>query len=351
MASTLAAHGRPEHEAERTILDGLGRSVTIPQDPRRIVTAGRAVMMTANALWAFESTPDRVVGVGRISQGRGNFLPRLDPGYRSITELASNVGPEQVASLDPDLVILKSVVRGSLGEPLERLGIPVVYVDLESPEQYQRDLGVLGAVLGEERRAGELQEYYRSVTSEITAITDTIEKEERPTTLLLYYRGTGGDVSFNVPPAGWIQTRLVEMGGGRPVWRDANPGSGWGTVGFEQIAAWDPEVIILVEYGGAAREIAERLRGQPRWQALRAVREGRFLAMPLDHYSWDQPDVRWLLGLQWTAGVLHPELFAGIDLERETRRFYRMLYGLSDTRFDELIAPVLSGDFPGGETP
>lgn len=360
LVSPLAARGAAEYQwteamaaapETREITDGLGRTVTIPSDPTRIVTAGRAVMMTANALWAFESAPERVVGVGRISQGRGNFLPRLDPQYNRIMELEHNVGPEQVAALNPDLVILKSVVRSSLGAPLERLGIPVVYVDLETPEQYQRDLAVLGSVLNEEDRARELQEYYHRITAEIATLTAEVATEDRPSTLLLYYRGTGGDVSFNVPPAEWMQTTLVELGGGRPVWHEANRGGGWGTVSFEQIAAWDPEVIILVEYGGRASEIRDRLREQPRWQALRALAGDRFYAMPLDHYSWDQPDVRWLLGLQWTAKTLHPERFARINLEEELRRFYRTLYGLDENRFEELISPVLAGDIPRENAP
>jgi iron complex transport system substrate-binding protein len=282
-----AAGGREAGSVDqtRTITDGLGREVTVPVDPRRIVTAGRAVMMTANTLWAFESAPDRVVGVGRITQGRGNFLPLIDPNYGDLVVLERNVGPEQVASLAPDLVILKSVVRSSLGEPLERLGIPVVYVDLENPEQYQRDLAVLGTVVREEDRARELQRYFLATTGRIMERTVALDDDQRPSTLLIYYRTSGGETAFNVPPAGWMQTQLVEMAGGNPVWREANPGGGWGTVSFEQIAAWDPEVIVLVEYDGNGPEIRSRLENEPRWRELRAVRNDRFHAMPLDHYS------------------------------------------------------------------
>lgn len=338
---------REMHSQTRTVTDGLGREVTIPADPQRIVTAGRAVMMTANALWAFESAPARMVGVGRISQGRGNFLRRIDPDYDRITVLERNVGPEQVASLAPEVVILKSIMRGPLGNTLERLGLPVIYVDLENPEQYQRDLAVLGSVVREEQRAQELRAYFRRITDEISDATSRIGSRDRPSTLLLYYRTSGGEVSFNVPPAGWIQTRLVEMAGGTPIWREANPGSGWGTVSFEQIAAWNPEVIILIEYDGAAPEVLDRLREQPRWQALEAVRNGRFHAMPMDYYSWDQPDVRWLLGLQWTAKTLQPAVFPDLDLDARTREFFRTLYGLDSAAYDELIAPVLSENLTG----
>ena len=79
--------------------DALGRAVSIPTDPERIVIAGRAVMMTANALYMFPGAPSRIVGIGRIDQGKGNFLPAIDPGYGSKAVLEQNVGAEQVAGL------------------------------------------------------------------------------------------------------------------------------------------------------------------------------------------------------------------------------------------------------------
>ncbi|MFW5826897.1 MAG: ABC transporter substrate-binding protein [Alkalispirochaeta sp.] len=359
-AGTVSTHasGRPEVEGAdgavdtaadtRTIVDGLGREVVVPADPRRIVTAGRGVMMTANVLWAFEDISERVIGVGRISQGRGNFLFKIDPDYGENIVLERNVGPEQIASLAPDLVILKSGVRSGLGQPLERLGLPVLYVDLENPEQYQRDLAVIGGALGDTARATELQNYFRSTASRITNVTANLNDDERPSVLLIYYRSSGGEVSFDVPPAGWMQTQLVDMAGGVPVWRSVHTGSGWTTIGFEQIAAWDPEVIILVEYGGEAPHIRKRLERQPRWQELQAVQNGQFYAMPMDHYSWDQPDVRWLLGLQWMAVTLHPDQFADVNLDTRMREFFAELYRIDDAIYEKLIVPTVAGDFPGG---
>lgn len=353
----IGASGRPEASdtqdstgVTRTVTDGLDRDVSLPEDPRRIVIAGRAVLMMADVLWAFESAPERVIGVGRISQGRGNFPAAIDPGYEErITILERRVGPEQVASLNPDVVILKSMERENLGIPLERLGIPVIYVDLESPEQYQRDLAVLGAVVNEEGRAAELAGYFRRVSAEVVDTASRIPSSDHLSTLMLYYRASGGEVAFDVPPAGWMQTRIVEMAGGTPVWKEANPGGGWATVGFEQIAAWNPDVIVMIEYGGSALEIVSRLKEEPRWQALDAVRRDRFYAMPMDYYSWDQPDVRWLLGLQWLAGVLQPRAFTELDIDARTREFFRVLYGMEDPAYEELILPVLAGSNVGAE--
>jgi iron complex transport system substrate-binding protein len=343
-SGTVAAQGTDLAAAPVAVTDALGREVRLDRPPERIVTAGRAVLMIADVLYAFEEAPERLVGVGRIRQGRANFLPAIDRDYGEKTILEQNVGPEQIAALTPDLVILKTFMREPLGRRLERLGIPVVYVELENPEQYQRDIMMLGALLGEEDRAREITGWYHRRTEEIESRTRVIPTRQRPETLLIYYRRSDGDTSFQVPPSGWIQTRLVESAGGIPVWEGANAGGGWGTVSFEQIAAWNPEEIFLVAYDGTGADVRDRLTADPRWQALAAVREGRFHAFPGDFYSWDQPDTRWILGLEWLAGQLHPDLFTDRPIEATMREFFREMYRLDETEFGRIIEPMLTGD-------
>jgi iron complex transport system substrate-binding protein len=330
--------------AVRTVTDALGRAVQVPADPQRVVTAGRAVLMIADVLYAFEDAPERLVGIGRISQGSGTFVADIDPAYGEKTVFERNVGPEQIVAANPDLVILKNYMKESLGDPLSRLGMPVIYVELETPEQYQRDILLLGEALNEEVRARSLAAYFADELAEVETATAPLSEARRPDTLLLYYRGSGGDVSFQVPPAGWIQTRIVEAAGGDPVWTETVAGGGWQTVGFEQIAAWDPEAIAIVSYNDDVAEIRDRLRGESRWQNLQAVRSERFYAFPGDYYSWDQPDTRWLLGVKWLATRLQPELFGAASILAETEEFFRIVYGLDEEQYNALIVPRLTGD-------
>ena len=344
-ATGLGEADEPLPEASITLTDALDRTITLPGPPRRLVTAGRAVLMIADVLYAFETAPDRLVGVGRISQGRENFLPAIDPDYDEKTILERSVGPEQIAALNPDAVILKTFMRESLGSRLEALGIPVVYVQLETPEQYQRDLRTLGVLLGEPARAEQLAQFYQNVVEEVTAHVATVRAGSgAPDTLLLYSRPSDGDSAFQVPPATWIQTRMIEIAGGNPVWRQANPGGGWGTVGFEQIAAWDPEHIMIVAYDGSAANLRDRLMDQPRWRALRAGAEGNIHAFPTDFYSWDQPDTRWILGLQWLAHTINPTVEYPRSMESAAREFFFEFYRLDDSAFASVISPMLTGD-------
>lgn len=327
-----------------TVTDALGRTVHFDRLPQRIVLAGKALFMVADALYLFPEAGTRIAALGQTGQGSANFIPLIDPNFEQKISLGTDAGPEQIAAARPDCVILKSYLAEKLGKPLELLGIPVVYVDLETPDQYRRDLLTLGEILGDEARAQEVVAFYQERVERVSQALAGLAEEEKPRVLLVYYTDKDGTVAFNVPPMEWIQTWMIQAAGGRPVWGDAHPTGGWTKVGFEQIAAWDPDVVFVVAYFNPIDQVTKTLREDPQWKALRAVQEGRLYGFPDDVYSWDQPDPRWILGFTWVATKLHPERFQGMDILAEARTFYRQLYGMDEAAFEELIQPTLAGD-------
>jgi iron complex transport system substrate-binding protein len=326
-----------------TIIDALGLTVTLPAAPQRIVITGKALFMIADAAYLFPEAAERIVGLGNAAQGTSNFISLIDPNYAQKATLASDAGAEQIAALHPDLVILKSYLAETAGAPIEVIGIPVIYVDFETPEQYARDLAIFGKIFGDEARAAEVASFYQT---KMDTITQTVSAAPKPSVLLLYYNDKDGNIAFNVPPMSWMQTQMVQMAGGDPVWANANPGSGWMQVTLEQIAAWDADQVFIIAYNKNPSDVVASLKADPNWQALRAIQDGHIYAFPVDLYSWDQPDPRWILGLTWLAGRLHPELFPGLDITAEARNFYQTLYGLDAAFFEQNILPTFKGDLP-----
>ena len=329
-----------------TVVDALGREVQFDQVPSRIVLAGRALFMVADAIYLFPEAGQRIIGLGQTNQGSGNFISLIDPDYEAKAVLDREAGAEQIAPLKPDAVILKSALAETLGSSLEALDIPVVYIDFETPDQYTRDLQILGTLLQDEARAAELTALYQERLEVVSQKLEGLDPADQPRTLLLYASNEDGSVAYNVPPMGWMQTRLVELAGGSPVWQEANPGGGWATVSLEQIAAWDPDTIFVVSYQSDPSEVTASMKNDPNWQVLRAVQEDRLYAFAYDLFSWDQPDPRWILGLQWAAGKLHPDRFADVDIVQETQRFYADFYGLDADFFEQNIRPLFKGDLP-----
>jgi iron complex transport system substrate-binding protein len=317
--------------------------VVLSAAPQRIVVTGKALFMIVDAAYLFPNAPDTVVGMGSAGQGSSNFIELVDPGYAEKASLDRDAGAEQIAALQPDLVILKSYLADSVGAPIEAIGIPVIYVDFETPEQYDRDLAILGQVFGDPDRAAKVALFYQD---KVESIESTVSDAAKPNVLLLYYNDKDGNVAFSVPPMGWIQTQIVEIAGGAPVWADANPGDGWTQVTLEQIAAWDADQIFVIAYFADPSEVVAGLKDDPNWQAIRAVEAGELYAFPGDLYSWDQPDPRWVLGLTWLAGTMHPDLYPDLDMTVEAQTFYQSLYGLDAEFVEENIIPTFSGDMP-----
>jgi len=326
------------------VVDALGRELTFKTPPSRIVITGKGLILTLDAAYMFPEASDRIVALGNANQGSGNFVSLIDPNFDKKVILQTDAGAEQIAAVNPDLVILKSYLADTVGKPIEALNIPVLYVDFETPEQYTRDLEILGKVFQNETRAQELVEYY---LTQANAIQTTLKDvKEKPNVLLLYYNDKDGVVAFNVPPMSWIQTQMVETAGGNPVWGSANLGKGWTVVTLEQIAAWDADQIYIISYVKNSAEIVAALKSDPQWQALRAVKQGQLYGFPADVYSWDQSDSRWILGLSWLAARLHPESFLQFDILQKTQEFYQQLYGLDAQFFEAKIRPTFRGDLP-----
>jgi iron complex transport system substrate-binding protein len=321
------------------VKDALGRTVLFPKVPERIVVAGRAVVSIVNALYLFPGVGRRVIGVGVTDQGLGDFFPRLDASSSDKVRFPNDAGVERIAALKPDLVILKTYMKEPLGTGLSSIGIPVLYVDLESPDGFYADLLALGETLRQADRARTVIDFYQA---RIRAVTEAATGRRRPGVLLLSASESGGERAFTVPPAAWIQSRIVETAGGEAAWKSAATGSGWSKIGFEQIAAWNPEYILVVSYKTPAAVVVERLRNSPDWKELRAVREGKLFAFPADFYSWDQPDTRWILGLEWLAAVLHRDALPGLDMREEISSFYSDLYGIGRESIEKDILPRLS---------
>lgn len=341
---TSCGGATPPPQAGMTVVDALGRSVPFARLPQRVVITGQNTLPMVDTVYLFPEAKERVVGLSVGKQPVGDFISLIDPRFADKTILEPGAGPEQIAPLKPDVVVLRSFLADKLGRSLEEVQIPVVYVDLETPEQYFRDLTTLGQLFGNEARAEQIRSFYQSRLDLIARALEGLDEEAKPRVLLAQYTDQGGTVALQVPSASWIQTTEVELAGGRPVWKEAAQGGGWTVVNFEQIAAWNPDQIVIITYKGDSAEVVAKLKSEPAWQALKAVQEGRIVGFPADIFSWDQPDPRWILGTLWLAGTIHPDRFPGLEMKQQVVEFFSQMYGMDPTAIENQIVPTLKGN-------
>jgi len=328
------------------VIDAAGRTVRLAKTPERIVVIGKGPHFILHLLYMFPEGRRRLVGTERRGKTASEFLDLIDLDFKKKAPLGVAPGPEAIAALHPDLVLGKGSSSERMSEALAGLGIPFVYLSLETPEEFFRDASNLGLILGNETRAAEILAFYRSRVGRLRSALSGIAAERKPHILLAMATDRGGKVSLQVPAASWMQTIQVRTAGGVPVWLDAGEKTaGWMIVNLEQIARWDADkVFIVVWHSNDPQKMLDGFKSDPQWKRLKAVRNGQLYAFPSDIFGWDSPDPRWILGLTWLAAHIHPDVFKGIDMSAEIRAFYTRLYSLDKTTIDGLLLPRIRVD-------
>lgn len=309
-------------------------------DTPRIVCWGKGSSLVLDTLYMFPEAQEYIVAMGN----GGGFQQLLDKNYSEKAVLEMEIQAETAAAFNPTHIILKSYNEKAAAS-LKELGIPTILIGMESPEQYDTDLGLIGEMFGNKSRAEELKAYFKDERQEVINITEPIATKDKPTVLFLYYSMKGGNGSIMVPPGDWLQTRMVEWAGGEPVWEETVLGDSWQVISFEQIALWNPDIVFLVSYHGDAEAAKKEYLSNPLWQMLNVVKNDKIYTVPCDFLSWDQPTPRWVMGLNWMGTKLHPELFTSERLDQKLYQFYNTAYGLSEADVDENIFTVIKGDY------
>ena len=321
------------------ITDALLREVALPQFPEKIVIAGKQTPMLANFFYLFPSATGRILAIENRSQSSDHFLELVDSEYENKLILNKGAGVEQIAPLAPDLVVLKTSMKDVIGNQIEEVGIPVVYVSFESVDEIYNDLQIIGNLLNEEETAEKVFRRYKNVVEDIRQSIQQGPSEDD--VLIIQAADDDQKFAFKVPPRNWLQTWMVNDLKAAPVWTDAASGEGWVEVNIEQIIAWEPKIVFVINYQGKSIEIVESLRQNDVWQAFLDKNESQIFPFPYDFSSWDQPDPRWILGYSWMAYKLYPDQFEKDFIPNLTKDFYLDLYRLDESYIEDQIFAAL----------
>jgi iron complex transport system substrate-binding protein len=261
-------------------------------------------------------------------------MEKIDPRFPGILGEAyfsqQEFNVEQAASLDPDLIVTSA--RTAWLDAAEQLGLQAFLFDAETPEQLKEAMQLTGQLFGPHAtaQAEAWGVYYEFVFNTILEQTKTLNEEDLPRVLF-----TGTD-PLRVASGEMYQTDIIQAAGGVSVTLDL--AGYWNNVNLEQIAIWDPDVIIVPPYGGAS---IEAITDSTEWQILEAVQAGRVYQMPKLVVPWDTPAPDSVLGIVWLAQRLHPELVT-LGCPAEADYFYNTFYNYSIT--DEEIATICQFD-------
>lgn len=282
---------------------------------------------------------DKLVATSAQAQSQP-WLRRLYPRIERIPaafNAAGEVNVETLIGVQPDVILM--AYDGSPPKWLDALGaykIPVVLMPNTSLEGLKTTALMTGEVLG----AGELEvarafvRYFDENIRRVLTITSKLSAAERPKVLHTASAGT-----LTVDGRHTVIDDWINIAGGvnaADVAGNARP------VTMEQIAAWNPDIIIV----GTAPNPLQRqaILDDPRWRDITAVKDGKVFANPSGAYLWDRHSAEAALQVLWAAKLLHPALFANLDVGQETKKFYAAFFHYRLT--DAELASILNATAP-----
>jgi iron complex transport system substrate-binding protein len=305
-----------------------GASVTVPLRIDRIADGWPA----HNSLMLMLGVADKLVATTPIVQAYPWFL-RIYPGIASIPgAFGAAVNNEQLVQSKPDVVFLSQTDDNTV-KSIRGLGLPLVQVYFTDFAQLEACFQLTGQVLGggAPARATQYVGYLDEHLASVRARTTPLPADQRPRVVHL-----SSPQPLMVDGRDTIIDQWIDTAGGRNAAHDDIQSNGK-PVTFEQVLAWDPDVLIL---GGTVAQV-QSMQSDPQWQKLRAVSSGRLYVNPKGVFPWDRYGPEEALQIQWAAQLLHPELFADLDMVKTTREFYQSFfsYALSDADVQDILQP------------
>lgn len=296
-----------------TVEDQAGRSVTIEQEPEKIVSG---YYISTSALMALD-LEDKLVGIEAKADKR--------PIYRlSAPELMElpNVGSakefdlEGCAALEPDLVFLPIKLKDAAAI-LEDMGIRTLLVNPENQTRLEEMVSLMAAAAHREERGEELLAF---TDEQESFLTDLLAEAEKP---VVYLAGnsdllsTAGDAMY--------QSDMIRLAGGRNAAAEITDDY-WAQISYEQLLAWNPQYIILAS---DANYTVEDVLADTNLAGCDAVQNQHIYQMPGKAEAWDSPVPSGVLGSLWLAGVLHPDLLPEESCTALIDEYYETFYGFT----------------------
>jgi len=268
-----------------TVKDFANRTVTIKEEPKRVVSLAPAVTEDLYYLGLL----DRVVG----DTGYEDWPPEVK-NITSVGGYGAYASLEKIASLKPDLIIADNAVFYKQGflESLEKIA-PVVIVDPKSIDGIYRQVELLGKVLNREEQATLV---VAEMKAQISYIEGLVANASRPSVMYLVSTYNG----YWIAGKDTFAEGIIRIAGGKNAFEDVK---GWKAVSAEEVVARNPDVVII-----ASAYVDPKIFCSGPLSTIKAAKDGRVYTVS-DPNVFQRPSPRIVLAIKETAELLHPELF------------------------------------------
>ena len=263
-----------------TATDDFGDTITLAAAPKRIVSLNPT---TTELLYA--------IGAGSRLVGRTTY-DRIPDEVRAVPDLGPGLRPnvEAVLAARPDLVILyASDDNRDAARRLRAARVPTVAYKVDRVADFARVTTVLGRLTGDTAAARATVDSVGRTLAQTLATTVGL-----PHPRVVWHLW---ESPLLVVGGGSFLNEMLEVAGARNVYAQL-PGPS-PAVTLEDVVRQDPDIVL------ASPTTRARILADPRWSALRAVRQGRVLVF--DTTIVNGPSARVGASAVSLAKLFHPE--------------------------------------------
>ena len=308
----------------RTITDGAGRQVEVPETVESIVCVGVGALRYT----CYMGAQDLVVGVEdyEVKPGMSRLYNYVNfDQFKDLPVIGTNGEPytEEIINLFPDVIVMSKSASVEADDLQNKTGVPVVVVpgsDTTLDADAFETIRILGQLYGMESRAAELTAYLNEIQQDLVSRTRDIPEESKPT---VYVGGVSfkGHHGFEGTEAGYGPFVLI---GARNL-ADTTGQTGAFNIDLEQVLSWDPD-IIFIDFNGMGFIKEDYAQIPDYYNALTAVQEGKVYSQISFRSSASNLETA-LADAYYAACVLYPEQFQDVDPVAKAEEIFEMLLG------------------------
>ncbi|MEI3605260.1 ABC transporter substrate-binding protein [Pseudogracilibacillus sp. SE30717A] len=278
--------------------DNYGREVVVTEKPTKVLTLGPNTTEVMIAL----GLENNIIGNSLNNHSRGP-LPEFADAYEKIPELTYGpVTREAVATSGADFIYGIDWEFGGEGldlEELNGLGITTYMNSATSMEEIYQEVEDLGKIFEAEDEA---KAFISDQKNRIEAVEEKVS-DEKVVNVLVY--DSGGDGVFTAGGTNF-ETLLIELAGGKNIFDDITDKE-WATVSYEEVAAREPDVILVHDYDAPSYDQKiEDIKNDPALAQFECVKQERFVKIELESVL---PGSRMAYTVEKLAEGFHPDLF------------------------------------------
>lgn len=267
-----------------TIVDSLGREITIENEPEKIISLSPAITEILFAI----GVEDKLVGVTDYCDYPPAALDKPRVGS------FNSINLELIVNGEPDVIFMAAGIQADFVSHLEDLGIKVVALDANGISQVLANIRTAGAVTGAVAGSKELAD---ALEQRINTIQEKVAQAcHKPSVFFEVW----DDPLMTAGPGSFVNDLILTAGGENVA---ADVGEEFAEFSLEILLERNPHIYIINNHAHKPQDIKKR----PGYTGLKAVQENQVYAIEDDLVTLPGPRI--VDGLEEMAKIIHPEVF------------------------------------------